>query len=530
MDRDDLVRALLRISSNLAGQLDPQHGLRASNARRLSEDIRDVLKDEGHFGPESWRLLSAALDTFSSTSSDMPFSAAAQHLSIFPALIQELSISTVPAAVPRTTLTSLPAELISRIILFSSDKPDYYRQVFAKRLAETCRYLHRCAQPVVDAELHLRNREQIDAVARLFREKKKDALAVRHFSVEIGLGHLEMIPAPEDVWPGRDLVSLVGMCTEVTSLSLDLHPYDYLSGMNDPSSDEAGHTVLEVTGLARGHLEGLISNLIHLRQLAVPLTSPLFACEALQAALWSFSRNLTTIRVGESACPLVMRLDDHFPPEVWLPGIARRNVTSLALPWYPLPPITACDIIACMAPNPQETVATMPLQYLEITLDLDGQGGIALRQDIKDLFRRLPALEHLKLRLVRAREQMLGGFPDTLVEALRPCRMLHTLEISVLGATMGLSRALVGLPVAHIVLVLAKDISHNFFSYLQYDLCRKETLRSLTLGLPAPPPYDPSQWTTANLKALLDEAAVEGVEVSFINKDLEHEWLYAMRE
>ncbi|BGP12858.1 hypothetical protein JCM10213_000381 [Rhodosporidiobolus nylandii] len=516
-----VARALLRLSTSLAGHVDPLEGGDERAMGRLAEELREVLEDaQGTLDPDVVRLLSSAKSTLASPDSFIPPASCTGALS---AIASGLHLVVSSASPPRPPpFSRLPAELVARIVELCQSDDLRLRQNTNLALSATCRVLYAAVRPTLIREMHLFTASQVEGAAKALSSGERDADAVRELTADLKLADLEL--QPNGRWAGRHFLPLVALLDKLDKLHVSFTPAD-------PSREEADE-VERALGLVDAHTEDSEWHSLPykpmVRDLRLPLPRPGLASTTLALSYHS-PGPLERLYIGDTARPQ-LGLDDlvDWARDV-LPEAVKRKPPPLKVLAIPFVPITASELLDIVRPPHLDDTTVPPcrLEDLEVLLNIDSNIPDAVK-NVQALFEALaPTLRRLVLRVV-----FIDGleYPDdrrfvsALCAALAQCETLEYLE-------MGGIELWCDWPIA-----LGEDhppnlrtivfLPHTYpGALIDYAESRPRTVRQATLCLPAVEKFDHwRQNTMEYVRGALEVCEEHGLEVRLEVREAEGEW------
>ncbi|GAA6035300.1 hypothetical protein JCM8097_008806 [Rhodosporidiobolus ruineniae] len=426
----DASTRLLRILASLAAQLDPVKGIKATTLKALVEDVEDIGKGHGEsLSSEVQQLLSTAASSCScSTTSTVSYLDCLPFHATLARALPLLLVLPVPRPSP---FLSLPAELVAHIVGFCQTDDLRLRQNTNLALSRTCRLLHRAVSPILDAEMHLFTPGQLERAADevelvgFSRRSRRPTRAITTFSCDLGIS--DITRQSDGRWAGRHLVPLTeSFGTDGASPLKHLRMHF--------RADEAGsqggsvqNSLLRALGATNFDWQYLFSDQFQdLSELWYPVAGLEYDLQGFLDAVLS-QWDLTRVHLGQASLPYYNHPNailDYFDPrreKAVQPFFA--SFTVFAAPFLTLYPSDALKLFHKPTTSP-------PLQHLELSIHYC-QPEHHLGPLVKVLTFLAPTLRHLSLRLKGAGPAAPGGaqLENDLLEALRPCQHLTTLEL-----------------------------------------------------------------------------------------------------
>ncbi|BGP12896.1 hypothetical protein JCM10213_005151 [Rhodosporidiobolus nylandii] len=378
-----VARALLRLSTGLAGHVDPLEGGDGRAMRRLAEELREVLEDtQGTLDPDVVRLLSSAQSTLSSSESTLPY---VDCLSAHFAIARTLS---------NTNLA----------------------------LTRTCTAFYAAVAPILAAEIHLFTAGQLERVAARFRSDRKLKNGVRELTVRLELA--EITEQRDQRWAGRFLVPLIESLASskaFTTLHLRFRAENGCEGGTEAFQSR----LFTALGLGESDWWDLaVFELRGVRDLVLPSVGPVGSSHVAINALLRSGAALERVQIGSSAFPYHVSPEDiakeRSGPSQRVHPFNAPQLRSLAIPFFTFFPGDLSLLAPDNAPPP-------PLERLELSIRLDSP---ATDGDPVAAFlgRLAPSLRHLSLRFRGEGHSGTEAFKKVLLNALADLE-LESLEI-----------------------------------------------------------------------------------------------------
>ncbi|GAA6036857.1 hypothetical protein JCM8097_006316 [Rhodosporidiobolus ruineniae] len=418
-------RALLQAVATLVAHLDPAEGASTKTAKRVKEDVDEVLKEhEGCLPAPAVAQLRSALSSLSSSSPTPSFNTCTAAVHSLTAALHALS-SSVPVSPPAAH--RLPNELLHRIVGFVQEQDGPARQRANLALARTCRGLHKIVEPILKKEIHLSTPGQLERLAEQLWEDGaqkplQDLAELRTLTMDLKLRELKI--QPDCRWPGRHIVPLLDRCKKLEVLRVLLWP--------TPDTDYDSSELPQALGCDYNDLQSHFL-LDSLKEVHLPYGS-MWYDDLTRGVVFRPPDNLEVLRIGLPGICTGPHPDEigeaQHAAATW-EDFDNQNLKLLAMPFWEL---YAEDLLALLVGPVDAGEGTFgpALDHLEVSLRLHSFSldNLATLSKIFDALS--PSINRLELRIrttamsTRTERQALHHL---VLDGLSRCKQLESLKI-----------------------------------------------------------------------------------------------------